>query len=82
MPFSQFDKLTAGFDRLRANGGSLENLEDFSFPGSAWERKGRAALPLQECPQTGRACQAGRARAEPGHEGKSKGRKITFSSPS
>jgi hypothetical protein len=23
----------------------------FSFPGSAWERKGRAALPLQERPQ-------------------------------
>ena len=42
----------------------------FSFPGSAWERKGRAALPLQERPQAGRACQAGRARAEPGHEGK------------
>jgi hypothetical protein len=23
----------------------------FSFPGSAWERQGRAALPLQEQPQ-------------------------------
>jgi hypothetical protein len=42
----------------------------FSFPGSAWERQGWAALPLQERPQAGRACQAGRPRVEPGHEGK------------
>jgi hypothetical protein len=41
----------------------------FSFPGSAWERQDRAALPLQERPQAGRACQAGRPRAEPGDEG-------------
>src|SRR5262249_4037082 len=45
----------------------------FSFPGSAWKRKGRAALPRQEQPQAGRACQTGRARAEPGHEGSSAG---------
>jgi len=41
----------------------------FLFPGSAWERKGRAALPLYELPLAGKACLARRARAEPGHEG-------------
>ena len=29
----------------------------FSFPGSAWERKGHAALPLQERPQAEPATQ-------------------------
>jgi hypothetical protein len=50
---------------------SLFHLTSFacSFPGSAWERQGRAALPLQERPQAGRACQAGRPRALPGDEG-------------
>jgi hypothetical protein len=41
----------------------------FSFPGSAWERQGRAAPPLQERLQAGRAGQAGRPRAEPGYKG-------------
>jgi len=41
----------------------------FSFPGSAWERKGRAPLLVHDRQPAGRAWQAGRARAEPGHEG-------------
>jgi hypothetical protein len=55
----------------------------FSFPGSAWERQGRAALPLHDRPQAGRACQAGRARALPGHEGKlsTTGQSFTISTP-
>src|SRR5262245_5541057 len=44
----------------------------FSFPGSAWERNGRAALPLHERTPAGRACQTGRAQAELGHEDKSR----------
>jgi len=43
--------------------------EAFSVPGSAWDRKDRAALPLHERPQAGRACHLGRTRAEPGYEG-------------
>ena len=35
----------------------------FSVPGSAWDRTGRAALPLHERPPAGRACHSGRARA-------------------
>src|SRR5215813_6723730 len=49
---------------------SFFNGTSFLFPGSAWERKGRAALPRQERPQAGRACLAGRVRAEPRHEEK------------
>jgi hypothetical protein len=39
--------------------------EVFSFPGSAWERKRRAALPLQEQPQAEPAKQ-GVPRQSPG----------------
>ncbi|MBI3798261.1 MAG: hypothetical protein HY268_15020, partial [Deltaproteobacteria bacterium] len=41
--------------------------EAFSVPGSAWDRKERAALPLPERPPAGRACP--RTRALPGYEG-------------
>ena len=40
-----------------------------SVPGSAWDRMGRAALPLHERPPAGRACHSGRTRAAPGCEG-------------
>ena len=43
--------------------------ETFSFPGEAWERKGRAALSLEGRPQVGRACQTELGRALPDHEG-------------
>src|SRR5262245_20303044 len=39
-----------------------------SLPVTAWEREGRAALPLSARLQPGRTYQAGHVRAEPGHE--------------
>ena len=45
-------------------------ISSVSFPGSAWERPGRQALPGIGDPQRrGRASQAARSQAEPGNEG-------------
>ena len=57
-------------DAIRSNrmNAVTTNLQYFSFPGSAWERTAREALPRASTVHRGRASKAVRSQAEPGNE--------------